>query len=44
MTPFASCPGNTALHLAAMNGHADVADLLVKMGADLGVRNGCVCV
>lgn len=31
--------GNTALHLAALKGHIDCADLLLKIGADPEVRN-----
>ena len=29
---------NTALHLAALAGHAKVADVLIEMGADVAAR------
>ena len=31
--------GNTALMLAAHNGHGDIADLLIKAGASLDVQD-----
>lgn len=31
--------GNTALHYAAMNGHIDVAVVLLRRGADIKVKN-----
>jgi E3 ubiquitin-protein ligase mind-bomb len=31
--------GNTALHLAAANNHLDVAQLLMRWGAKLDLRN-----
>ena len=31
--------GRTALYMAAENGHADVADVLIKNGADVNVQD-----
>jgi ankyrin repeat protein len=37
--------GRTALHLACMSGHADIADFLISLGAEINARdNVCCCI
>ena len=35
----AKCDGSTALHCAALGGHAELVELLVQHGANVGARN-----
>ena len=35
----AKCDGSTALHGAALGGHAELVELLVQHGANVGARN-----